>query len=752
MAAPQVGGAFSGRFGATMQVSIDITSVPVGAWMIFSAMSSSSSLFVTPPAGWTTVVNRVVSGTRGNFLFAKIRAAEDGNAAVFTQDATNVTSYSLLWGVGSLSVNEWIIGTQWRRSVDSVQPSGSRYSNVAKSITTPTSEHLILAVSHEATLAMVQSNEISSINPAGEWTEGVWLPQVAVNDRIETIWIGSKELPTASSSGDVTLTYTSPQDNNGWTIQIAIPPAPVAIDAPYVVGIPTTYINWTSTGFSIDKPSGLINGDYVVAVLRGQSSTVTVAPSSPGFTRLGPAFVLSSSSFRMIGFYGHPVTDSALEPAAYTFSFTAGATNNRVVATAFIVRGVNIDNPLAGFHDDYGGTLITNGRQVEPYATDSVPILQLFAGSSEFAASNDHTPTSLPAGYSLVQDVVTTTSLGSSRSYLWVGSKTLSASPTSADNITWGVISGPAAESIALRAAASPGSAPEGLGYSMANGAGIGVRVYHLTAAGLRTPSTIIPMRRGFNNVTEMLATPGSTWAHRGGSASYPEMSLFAYTQCVARGYGVLEVSLGRTSDGVWFGLHDQTTDRTSGGTYGAASSQTWAQLQAQQIVIGAQGAPQPYMRWEEVVATYGSTHILVADPKYALGSYRTEFLNLVYSSVGTGRAIIKYSGAGSGAVALSTAAQAMGFETWGYFYATDASSAQGGDGNLQTWGPYWTIVGMEYGASQAIWDEALALGKPVIGHVAPNQAAYDMAIAKGASGVQVSGVGVVAPISWWTQ
>ena len=229
-------------------------------------------------------------------------------------------------------------------------------------------------------------------------------------------------------------------------------------------------------------------------------------------------------------------------------------------------------------------------------------------------------------------------------------------------------------------------------------------------------------------------------------------MSLHAYTQSVARGYGALEVSLNRTSDGVWVGTHDQTTDRASGGTYGNVSDQTWAQIQQQQIVIGSQDAPQPYMRWEEIVAAYGSTHLLVVDPKYALGTHRTEFLEMVRDSVGTERAIMKFSGSGSGAANFSDAAQAMGFTTWGYFYAPDASTALGGNNNVQTWQSHWSLLGMDYTAPQAVWDEILAFGKPVIAHIVPNQAAYNLAMSKGAAGVQVSGVGIVEPVSWWTQ
>ena len=325
-----------------------------------------------------------------------------------------------------------------------------------------------------------------------------------------------------------------------------------------------------------------------------------------------------------------------------------------------------------------------------------------------------------------------------------------STSPTDTVQITWSGAAGPAAEMISFQGLTSAPPPTEGYGFNSRNGAGDVVKVFHTTASGVRTPSDMVPMRPGFANVTELLNTPGATWAHRGGSVSYPEMSLYAYTQSVARGYGVLEVSLARTSDGVWFGLHDQSTDRTSGGTYGNASTQTWAQVQAQQNIAGP-GAAQPYMRWEEVVAAYGKSHVFVVDPKYALGSYRTEFLDMIDRDLGPTKAIIKYSGGGSGATALSTAAIGRGYQTWGFFYAADASAALGGSGALQTWGPYWTTIGMDYTASQAVWDEALALGKPVIGHIAPSQTAYNTAMAKGASAVQVSGVGVVTPVSWWT-
>lgn len=64
-----------------------------------------------------------------------------------------------------------------------------------------------------------------------------------------------------------------------------------------------------------------------------------------------------------------------------------------------------------------------------------------------------------------------------------------------------------------------------------------------------------------------MLSQPMFYVAHRGGSREWPEMSLHAYTQAGFWGVGALEVSLARTSDGVWFGLHDADINRTSGTT-----------------------------------------------------------------------------------------------------------------------------------------------------------------------------------------
>jgi hypothetical protein len=746
MSVPVVTGSTAQRSVVT-SVPFDISTIADGSWMIVSAMLSANAATVTAPGSWSVLNAGDVTGTRRNYVFAKIKQSSDGSSATFTQSSSSEVAYSLTWGTGSSDLAYWTVGTPFLRGTSSnPQASGSRTNNIALSVNAPVRDHLIVAISHEATNEQLSTNEIVSVTPSS--TQHLNFQQSASG--IETIYIGSRSLVGGGTSGDTTIQYTSKQDSNGWAIQIGIS-EPYTSAGTAVVGTATKYIAQSSAStITIARPTGVVNGDYIIVAIRHQVSSAATEPTSPNFTHLGATYVGSNVETRSHAVYGHAVTDSSAEPPSYTF--TVSQTTGRIIATAFIVRGVDLTNPVSGFYNSYTATNVNAvGRRTESYALSGVPLVTLFFGSAEFSASASATPTTLPVSHTEVTSIVTDTSGTLAKTYLWVGKKEPTTTPVPAAEIVWADASGSAAESITLRSSQLPPADPAGLGVTAYNGNKLATKVYYTTSNGPRTPSALVPVRRGFSTVAQMLAKPGFTWAHRGGSLHYPEMALYSYTQSVVRGYGVLEVSLARTSDGVWFGLHDQTTDRTSGGTFGNASSQTWAQIQTQQNLVGTVGAPQPYMRWEQLIAIYGKTHIIVADPKFALGSYRTEFLNMVDRDLGPTKAIIKYFGGGSGAVQLSTDAQARGYQTWGFFYASNASTANGGDGQLQTWGPSWTILGMEYNASQPIWDEAKLLGKPIVAHIVPTQAGYDAAIAKGAIGAQVSGVENVKPVSWWT-
>lgn len=284
-------------------------------------------------------------------------------------------------------------------------------------------------------------------------------------------------------------------------------------------------------------------------------------------------------------------------------------------------------------------------------------------------------------------------------------------------------------------------------------GSGVSGRAWYYDGVNAITPGAQITLRPGFASVSAMLAKPGFTWAHRGGSQNWPEMSLHAYTQSVARGYGVLEVSLGRTVDGVWFGTHDATLNRTSQITGGKDIRQmTWSEITKFMNSLNSDGTPRPYMRWEEVIEAYGHTHVLVNDIKSGLynATARSEYFGIMADSGGPTKHIVKWGG---GDTLIAGPARDRGYECWGYFYENEMT-----DTNILNKMNEWTLIGMEYSAPQAVFDRIKTLNKPIVAHIAPNQAAYDTAVAKITAGgfnkpygVQVSNVLAVAPVSSWT-
>jgi hypothetical protein len=237
--------------------------------------------------------------------------------------------------------------------------------------------------------------------------------------------------------------------------------------------------------------------------------------------------------------------------------------------------------------------------------------------------------------------------------------------------------------------------------------------------------------------------------AHRGGSLDYAEMSMRGYTQSVALGATGLEFSVARTSDGVFFGLHDADLNRTSpsvGTTSFKPGEHTWAEIsQLVQVVGNADTAfgPQPYMKLEDMLNTYANSHTIFIDPKVVgnanigpLIEYLQTFPDYKNTFVG------KYFH--TGFVEVGRKFRAAGMKTWGYYYQDDMVTSYAGTPkatNIQTTNGEWDFLGMEWNAPQAAWDEILSYGKPVIGHIVPNLSAAQTAFNKGASGVMASGI-----------
>ena len=243
----------------------------------------------------------------------------------------------------------------------------------------------------------------------------------------------------------------------------------------------------------------------------------------------------------------------------------------------------------------------------------------------------------------------------------------------------------------------------------------------------------------GYTSVDEMLSQPVFYSAHRGGSANEPEMTLEAYEVSAKRHFGALEVSLARSADGVWFGLHDQTLDRTSQVTgLPPASEMSWTDINRYQVSLNGDGDPQPYLAWTELASAYGRTHVLFLDPKYAAGSRIDEFLDMVARDVGTERAVIKGYGTQT---RLADAARARGFKTWGYYYAADYENR-----TLANTQRHWSMLGLNWDAPRAAWASINSYGKPVIAHVITTDEQRDVASQRGARGFQVADTAAVGP------
>lgn len=312
--------------------------------------------------------------------------------------------------------------------------------------------------------------------------------------------------------------------------------------------------------------------------------------------------------------------------------------------------------------------------------------------------------------------------------------------PNTQNTNGWGYQIGiPPVTNPGLQIKVSDGSTLQDAWFQLADGAG-----------GLIEPGDMKVVRPGYRSVSHMLAQDTFYIAHRGGSRDFPEMSLYAYGQSALLGYPALELSIARTSDGVFFGLHDYSLDRTSGVTGVTASSLTWAQVQNYEI-LGSMAANnpsqsnQPYMRWEELIELYYDTHIIFIDPKVLSDAQRQELLDRMDElSNSTDRFVGKYFGVSGNAANTNGPAKEFsdrGYKTWGYFYQDNAA-------DFATYQGRWDILGMDYNADQPTWNTIKSYGKPVVGHIVLGSSSASTALSKGADGLMVAGVRQVVPPS----
>lgn len=734
-----------------------LTNIVVGdllvAWIHGQTTASGT---ITPPSGWTQY-----GASPGSPSYSASRLSSFYYYPVTsTTDITNLPA-TLTW---TFSVSGGRVGCVLARAT------GIDLNNIEDSASTSFTNTGSLATLNIAGITTVnattllvggfahQNSAVASPYPATPTTtsfmtsfqEYLTNPDQSVGTTGSTM--GYSYLTSAGATGTVAATLDSTAvslegEVVAFTAGTWTPPSGV----PAVVGTPTTYASTsTITAFTISTPSGLADNDLLVMALSAQSATATGDFTCTGWSRISAAFVASSTSYRNTAFFALPVPLASSAASTYTFTSTDTG-GGRIAASMFIVRGADLTT-ITSAVSTYAGSASVTSISVSSITPAVANNLLLVTYNAQVTSGNSYTVSSGPSGLTSLIDQYAASGNGTvTRLVVYQGE--LDAVASGSETLTWaGTASQSSGVSIAIRA---PDAAPTNDGldihYTSAPDTMSAGKIFYTSGTDtLATPAEIRPVPTGYASVSDMFAQSPFYVAHRGGSLDWPEMSLHAYTQSVFWGVGAVELSLARTTDGVWFGLHDASLDRTSlgtgdgSGTTLVASSMTWAQVQTYQIqypsVTNASSLPQPYMRWEEIIAAYYGTHVIFVDPKHAT-SYTSEILNMMDAcgSTPTNHFVAKSYGPTGNAgntTGFPHDAAARGYKNWGYFYEADYENS-----NLMTFQGRYDILGMDYSATSAAWTAVLSYGKPVIGHVVPSAAAASTALGYGAAGLMVSGV-----------
>ena len=254
---------------------------------------------------------------------------------------------------------------------------------------------------------------------------------------------------------------------------------------------------------------------------------------------------------------------------------------------------------------------------------------------------------------------------------------------------------------------------------TMANGTRVEYFVWSGTDAISCVSMKAIPY--GSRSVEEMLKTPKFFVAHRGGSASWPEHTERAYSQCPIFNFQGLEMSCGQSSDGVWFGCHDQSLSRLVPALTKPVDQYTWAEIKAA-------ASKTEYMpaRLDWLIEHYIDSHVLVVDPKYKTGKWE-EFL-AVFKGLENKIVFKAYADTQWAFDPI----RAKGVKTWGYAYAGDKDKPWYADWAA---GKTCDVLSMEYTAPQDIWTALKASGKPLVSHIPSVPESVKMGWDKGADG-----------------
>lgn len=449
------------------------------------------------------------------------------------------------------------------------------------------------------------------------------------------------------------------------------------VDTSLTVTLPTTRLD----------SSPVAVGDYTLVFVGGVNSTGTAPTITPpaGWTQVGTSPVDGTSPQLTGGLYSRFRQAGDTNSPVWTFS-----TGANMVYGVVSYPGVDPTTPYTGFSiDAYAGT--TTAKTTASVSTTGGWVV------SGFLDRNGGV-------YTALADTLRVTSTHTSSSSMVIQDS-----------------NGNVATGSQTRTATGPATSV-GLSFIIGlNPAASGGTTVDTVTTGL-SASGMFPVGDPLGN---WLLRHGALYvAHRGGSATYTEHSAYAYQQLDALGIIAREVSVWKTTDGVYLASHDRDTSRV----FGAGQSidiptNTYAAVMAA-TAAGTTVGGFPMARLTDLIAASPTWTVWFVDNKQ--GTNISTFLDTLDAYADAPNRFVIKAVFNS---AVPAAARLRGYRSWGYWYETDLTQFDTYKGNFD-------IHGLDYLASGTAWTQVLADGKPVLGHVTLTKAAQDAAFALGAYGV----------------
>lgn len=239
--------------------------------------------------------------------------------------------------------------------------------------------------------------------------------------------------------------------------------------------------------------------------------------------------------------------------------------------------------------------------------------------------------------------------------------------------------------------------------------------------------------------VAEFLTRRPFYISHHLGGTEYPEFTQAGLDASLRAGFKALEVSLRRCASGEYLMIHDWTTERTVPDTKLPIWSTPWDQLKTLRQASG------PFLRFTDLLEQIPDDVILAVDHKATSAKQDANSSDLqaeldLYTLLDDAfdghpeRRVLWKCFVNAGSVAR---AKARGYRTMCMLYPNELQAA-----DLTR----WDVLGLEWNAPAAAWQQLTATGKPTIAHIITSPSQAQTALGKGTNGLMASTPSTVHP------